>query len=396
MKRFIFTLVCVIGLSSLMMSCKEDETSSSQEPSVIELSGATRGNIESGNQFAFDLFKTHSKIEKDNMHISPFSIYTTLLMSANILTDNDDRDIVLSLLCLEAGESSLFNANEYCREMLTQLPKIDRSTSCIFANSYWSESAYFLPQSLLSTLENYFSAEIINENPSGEEGKKKINDWVGKNTKGFLPDFLDKPLPDEDAVVNACYFNGTWKVPFLEENTSKMVFYNLDNTSKGVKMMSKEEYNNYYDDEDLQLVSLKYGNGNFEMVIILPRETDNFDDVIESLNYEKFCNIIREAKENTRNVELKLPKFESTYRKDMSATFRCMNKDFADASLFDDFRHAMKIEVDEKGTKIAAASAASGIIDSGRELMICNHPFIYLVRETTTGAVLYMGKVVKF
>lgn len=397
MKHLFHLGLVLLAFSCLITSCKdenEDDSSVTQEITEIQLSGETRAIVETGNRFAFDLFKAHSKLEADNIHISPISVYLTLAMNANYMTGSE-RDVILSLLNLnQDGNTSLADVNEYCREMLTQLPEADRRTTCRFANSLWTTDFGWFSTDLLNLLQKYFFAQIINDDPSGIDGMEKINTWVKKNTDGYYTDFLKEPIKGSYAFVNVAYFYGKWTVPFEKEATKNAMFYNLDNTSQTVPMMNKEANCIYYEDNDLQLVAEPYGNRNFQMVIILPKNRNNFETVVENLNNDSFNDLL--ASVSSTIVNLYLPKFINSYDKDLIPTFEAMIPDFKSSKKMKEFRHGVKIGVDESETKVAAASLTFGDIAPGFADMKCNHPFIYIIRETTTGAVLYMGKVVKF
>ena len=171
-------------------------------------------------------------------------------------------------------------------------------------------------------------------------------------------------------------------------------------------MMHQKAGFRYNENAICQTLILPYGNGSYQMVVLLPREGKKITDVLNSLNAEKWTDNIKKC-HNTK-VNLSLPRFTTTYNQQlnsivqalgMSLIFNTTKADFSRLSTTPSYVSRIlqnaKIEVDEQGTKAAAATVVeNGLTAIGPESEVvfkADHPFIYAITEYSTGTIYFMG-----
>jgi serpin B len=279
-------------------------------------------------------------------------------------------------------------------------------------NAIWGQTGFdFLPSYLELLAENYGSGlRILDFQKNPESSRVAINNWVAQQTEQKIKDLIPEgSITDMTRLVltNAIYFNAAWLNQF-DKNSTKPGDFTLKNGSKvSVPMMHEQESFNYGSGDGYQVVELPYDGNELSMVILLP-DQGKFDSFEASLTGQSVTGIIQGMK--SRTVQLSMPKFttEQSFGLKSALTSLGMKDAFApglaDFSGMDgkkdlyiqDVVHKAFIAVDEAGTE---AAAASGVIVGQTSVPVdivkldLNRPFIYLIRDIQTGAILFLGRV---
>jgi serpin B len=244
-----------------------------------------------------------------------------------------------------------------------------------------------------------------------EQARVTINNWVSDQTQEKIKDLIPQGAINAMTrlvLTNAIYFNAAWQYPFDKDVTSSGDFFLLNGNSVSIPMMRQTESFGYTAGDGYQAVELPYDGRELSMVIILP-EQGRFDAFEASLNRPLAESIIG-GMEN-KEVDLSMPRF--TYKSDFSLkqvlTTLGMTEAFipeeADFSGMDgkqdlfvqDVLHKAFIAVDETGTEAAAASGVVvGTTSVPAEIITVqvDRPFVFLIRDIGTGAILFVGRVV--
>ena len=424
MKKLSFA-ACMIAMMAMCVGCSSDAPEDGEMPPLrkyeepsgeytpyrsIEMDADTEAVVDMTGEFSFRFFREVMNRNEKNSVVSPASIAIALAMTANG-DSGVSRDEILTLLGFDPAKYNIDHLNEYCRIMLTELPKLDGQTACRFANSFWHAPEKKLKKPFTDILINTYVSEDIPVTPSGEYGMKCINKWVDNYTNGMIPEFLKTPLNEsiDLFLLNATYFKGKWTKEFKEKDSCQGDFRNLDNTvSKAIFMNTVAPFR-YVKTDRMQAISMPFGNGNFEMTALLPSQELNFDEFIKSVSFEEFKAVIAQmhSRENAL-VTLSFPKFQTEINEDMTEMMKNMglektfNRGLDD--IFPDFKafitkiqQAVKIKVDETGAEAAAVTGigieTSGVPEYSEEVKLdFNRPFLYVIRETSTGTILFMGK----
>lgn len=316
-------------------------------------------------------------------------------------------DEICNVLGYGAGEVDA--VNEYSLSMLQQLPKLDKKTKLSIANAIVVNKRYPLLADYKATVSEFYDAEVTNMDFSDVNGAvKKINKWCSDHTNGLVPKILDEVRESDLAyLMNAMYFKSQWKEKFPKGNTSKEAFTTEGGARISVDMMKNNEDFMYQENDDFSAVCLPYGNGAYSMTVILPEKGKTLSEVVQTLDGSSWNAFIRSMVRC--NVDIWLPKFETKYHIKLNDILSAMgmpssfDAGSADFKAMSDYALCLSfvqqdaiIKVDEEGSEAAVVSSAgmeaTSVGPGTRVVFHADRPFLYLITETSTGAVLFAGK----
>ena len=372
----------------------------------LELTTKSAEFARKGNDFAFNFIDRVNDATLVDFIISPLSMQFLLGMILDG-AQGQTADEICSVLGYGAGEVDA--VNEYCQAMLQQLPDMDKKTKLAIANAIVVNQKYQLLDSYKSTVGKYYDAEVANMDFDDNAGTtKKINKWCSDKTNGLVPEIIKNVNPYMFAyLMNAMYFKSEWKQKFPKGNTSSETFTAENGAKTSVQMMKIEKSFLYQDNDVMRVVRLPYGNGVYSMMVILPAEGKTIADVTSYLNGKEWDAFI--SNQVSCDVDLWLPKFETKFHIDLNDILSAMGMPSAFDAIKANFK-AMSgsalclsfvqqdavIKVDEEGTEAAVVSSAGMLATSagpGDHIVFhADHPFLYLITESSTGAVLFAGK----
>jgi serpin B len=279
------------------------------------------------------------------------------------------------------------------------------------ANAIWGQVDYTFLEAFLDTLAVNYGAglRVLDFAGAPEPSRVTINDWVSEETEGKIEDLIPQGAIDpltRLVLTNAIYFNAAWANPFQEEATRDGAFTLLDGSQVTVPMMQQTESFGYTRGDGYQAVELPYDEREMSMVILLP-DRDKFEAFEDSLDSKRVQAVIADLK--NEEVALTMPKFEFDSRFGLSQALEAMGMpaafsggaDFSgmtgNKDLFiSDVVHKAFVSVDEEGTEAAAATAVIMKLSAVAEEPIpvtIDHPFVFLIRDIETGAILFVGRV---
>jgi serpin B len=396
------------AMAGMVKSDKPRITSPDVSPADEELL------IEGNSAFAFNLYQALR--EKDgNLFYSPHSISLALAMTyagARGETEQQMADTLHFILSQDSLHSA-FNSLDIELDKRGQEAqgKDGEGFRLNIVNAIWGQKDYsFLPAFLDVLAQNYGAGlrtlDFIKE---AEKSRVTINDWVSDQTEGRIEDLIPKGAIDaltRLVLTNAIYFNAAWEYPFNEDMTAEGSFYLLDGEQVTVPMMKQTESFGYTEGEGYQAVELCYDGGELSMVIFLP-EAGQFEAVEQGLQAQCVDTIIKGLQH--AEVTITMPQFEFDSDFSLKDTLAGMgmpiafteNADFSgmtgNRELFiSDVIHKAFVSVDEKGTEAAAASAVIMTLSAMPSQLVevtIDRPFIFLIRDIDTGAILFVGRV---
>lgn len=404
------TFACFI-LAALLFSCSKNDDAKPENdayPQQILLTEKGKALVKADNTFGIKLFKNLNDLSgaDDNIIISPLSISMALGMTYNG-ANGETKEAMGNTLELQG--LTVEEINEGYKFMIDALTTVDPKVTMNIPNSIWYRSTFNVEQEFIDLNKNYFYAEV---NPI-PQSVDVINNWVAKHTNNKIDKILDGIGPNDIMyLINAVYFNATWKFEFLEQNTLPKTFYLANGTTKEVAMMQQSTTLNYTTNEMFKAVDLYYGNSNFSMVIMLPREGYLPDDIIGAMTYENWNEWMSGFSE--ANISLSLPKFKLEYEArlnqvlgilGMGIAFDPNQADFTGINKFGGLaisfvQHKTYIDVNEEGTEAAAVTivgitATSDIGGASTTPFIVNKPFVFAIKERDTEAIIFLGKIME-
>jgi serine protease inhibitor len=361
------------------------------------------------SDFAFGLFQQIASGDYGaNIVISPLSAKLALAMAYNGAV-GETREAMAGVLDLEG--MSLEEVNEQLGNLMISLERADEDVLLEIANSLWANRDYELAPDFVERCRESYGAEVANLDFSDADAPERINAWVKEKTREKILKIVDKLAPELAIIlINAVYFNGKWETPFDASLTEDGVFHLLDGGTTAVPFMHRSDEYSYYEDEDLQAVSLPYGEGRMSMYLLLPREGRGFGEFLGTLNEENWEGLMGGF--SAREGELAMPRFRVEYEKELSDALKAMGMErafengleemFATKAVGPAFISKVLqktfIDVNEEGTEAAAVTSVEVEMSAAPEfepfVMIVDRPFFFAMRDNQTGALLFMGSIV--
>ena len=381
------------------------------------------GDLVSGNSaFAFDLYRTLAARD-GNLFYSPYSISLAIGMTYAGARGETERQMADTLRILLPQDTlhSTFNALD--REIASggKSPRLgeEEAFRLNIANAVWGQEDHGFLEEFLNILSESYGAGVrpVDFRGSPEESRVTINDWVAESTEGRITDLLPPDIINEMTrmvLTNAIYFNARWQHAFEDRRTRPEAFHLLDGSSIDVPMMNTTDEFGYARGEGYQVVDLPYVGGELSMTLMLP-DRGRFREFEGRLDAAFVGRIIEGIKE--RQVDLKMPRFEFESQFRLSETLKRMgmvnpfDPATAEFSGMDgksclagdvlclfirDIVHKAFVSVDEEGTEAAAATGVVSQLTSVKPEPIevtVDMPFIFLIRDQGTGAILFVGRV---
>jgi serpin B len=290
--------------------------------------------------------------------------------------------------------------------------KDDQGFRLNIVNAIWGQQEYgFLDRFLDTLAENYGAGlRLLDFASAPEEARAVINGWVEEQTEGRIEDLIPEGLIDaltRLVLTNAIYFNAAWQHPFSEDLTRDGTFYLPDGGEASVPMMMLTEELGYAAGPGYQVVELPYDGDELSMLILLPDE-GKLESLGASLDAKLMDGIVKQLEPT--QVALTMPKFEFEASLNLADTLAAMGMpdafgraaDFSGMTGSKDLFisaviHKAFVAVDEAGTEAAAATAVVmkrlSIPEPPIEVIV-DRPFMFLIRDIETGAILFVGRVV--
>jgi len=407
MKKYIALSSIILALMSIIPSCEKNPAPDNEIPQVI-LSEKSAQIIEADQAFAFELFgEVIAASEEDNIMISPLSVSYALGMTYNGAagTTLDAFNNVLHF-----GDLTRQEVNESYKDLMGQLIYLDDQVEFSIANSIWYRLGYNVLADFISTNQTYFDAIVSELDFTDPQAVEIINSWIEEKTNDKIQDMLDY-IPNDAVMylINAIYFNATWKYQFDKDETQPGTFHLEDGNDHEVDFMKINGTFMYTSTEDFEAVELPYGDSTFSMVVILPCQDMDMDDIVGQMDVPEWNEWFSSSA--MTNVQIELPKFKYDFKDLLNDPLINLGLGVAfsggaDFSLITPgggifisrVIHQTFIDVQEKGTEAAAATIVELRETAGPPqplIFRADKPFLYLIKENSTGAIMFMGKVGK-
>lgn len=368
------------------------------------LSDSEREIVKKNNAFALNLYRQLSGME--SKVVSPMSITYLMGMLANGADGNTQQEILKAIGCEGLNVQEL---NALYHGLMQSAGRLDKKTIVNIANYVAVNKQNHLNFDFGKMVSDTYQARVESLDFSSSKSTAKINDWCKAHTDGMIPKIIDQIDPSAISyIMNAIYFNGTWQEKFDAKNTKQENFHGYTRDIQKVSMMHQVEKFYYTENNTFKAVDLPYGNGIYRMTVLLPNEGKSIDDMMKGMKVDKLEEINSQMEKCM--VNLKLPKFTTEMELPLNSIISNLGapsiflpgkanfNHFANGNFFvSKMLQKAKIEVNEQGTKAAAVTAAIMLTSMAPMEMRnvefhADHPFVYLITDTNSGAILFMGQ----
>lgn len=408
-------LVAATSLSSIACGAADGEATPPGDEE--DLKGvSTKALVQGNDAFAADLYGEIAKGD-DNVFFSPYSISSALAMTY-AGARKQTAAAMKGTLHLPAG-----NVHAAFRALASDLDKrddaLDKSRKgegpqLEVANALWGEKTQHFETAFTKLLKDNYGAGLeaadFKNKPDDERGR--INGWVEDHTNDKIKDLLPSGIlkPDTKLVlVNAIYFKSAWDKPFRADATEEEKFTTLSGSKVDAQMMFQRGSYKFAETADYEAVAMPYAGDQIELVAVAPKagKFKSFESQFEKSGLDGVYDKLEEQK-----IKLHFPKFkiagasvklkETLTKLGMGVAFT-NDADFTgitgkNETKISDVVHKAFIDLDEKGTEAAAATAViivakTSVMPHAEPEVRFDRPFVFAIRDVPTGSLLFVGRV---
>ncbi|MEA3364441.1 MAG: serpin family protein [Candidatus Hydrogenedentes bacterium] len=397
MRRTSLTLLTVLFSLLVAASCQGTEATPPEEE------GDMHQVLEGNTAFAVDLYQ-QLRVEEGNLFLSPYSVSLALGMTYGGARGKTAEEMATALHFPDNHEQ-LHPAFEHLNQKLAETVA-ETGQKLDIANGLCLTEGNVSPE-FKALLRDSYEAELF----SGDVNV--INAWVKDKTHGKIEKILEQLSANSVCVLlNAIYFKGLWESQFKEEQTRDAPFSVSPDKEVTVPLMHQRFDLKVLRKEGFQVASMPYKGERMSMVIFLPNEVTGLPALEKQLSAQKLHQWLAELdKTISQEIDVYLPKFKLETEYDLVNSFKALGMQDAFQRDVADFRgmgwpkgdlwiaqvkHKAFVEVNEEGTEAAAATAVEMITKAATAIppFRADHPFLFLVRDNQTGAVLFLGRLV--
>ena len=401
------TTLMTFGLVLILLCCVLANTTSAQDSPDFD---------SEYNRFSFDLHRTMTQDhENENLVCSPWGVACVLGMLYAGASDEAAAEIDAVFDFSKMSQTQTDFLMDIPKSFQTGRPS-EHNGELIAANSCWLHRDFdVLPEYKSDITKQYRAAIETLDFNNPRQTVKRINQWCAEKTKNLIPSIVtpedfDPALQQQLVLLNTVYFSGKWLFPFSKQATEKAPFHLADGNTMQTNMMAKSYLFDYHAGKNYEAVRLPYRN-NASMIVILPNENRTLAEMEAKLDGAALELICKNLK--LRKGTVKIPRFEFISGDSLIATLQQLgindifsgekqplSKINVKGPLYVTIMRQMAmIKVDEEGTIAAAATMGGGGYGGGDPRMpfefTADRPFLFVIRENTTGAVLFIGRVHK-
>jgi len=402
----------MLAASFALGACGQSSSPTAPTP-ITQLPRAITANeqqlITQSNGFAFSLLRqVAGETPNSNVFLSPLSASMALGMTMNG-AEGSTLDAMKSTLGFSS--MSLSDADASYESLISLLRGLDPHVSFQIANAIWYRQGFDVAPSFVQTDKQYFDATVQGLDFNDPSAAKTINSWVSTATNGKIGKIVDSPI-DSSLVMflaNAIYFKGAWQNEFDARKTTSQPFTLGDGSSVPVPMMDLPSVtvpgaatSSYVAGE------LPYGGGAFVMDVVVPTGATTLDAVVAQLGDGGWPALLSSLAPQTGEVQI--PRFTLSWGASLQPALAALGMgiaftggaaDFSGISpsagrelFISDVRQQSFVDVNEQGTTAAAATVVTiGVTSGGAWALRADRPFLFVIRERLSGAILFMGEL---
>lgn len=366
------------------------------------------------NDFSFSLFGQLSAGKKgENIFVSPYSVISALTMCYAGARGETENEMSQALSIAPDIHKSM-------GALISELNTVPADVAQVkTSNAMWPAKGTKVLPEFSQTLRTWYDASLtpLNYKANPEAARHVINKWVSKQTNKKIEDIIQPGLLTKNTAMvltNAVYFKSNWGTSFDPEKTRPAPFWAEPNQSVKITMMSRTDDNiNYAKLNGAEMAELPYAGGRFSMIVMLPDKSSNIDALEHAMTAQQVAQWA--ASMSPKRVKLFIPKFkqENDYdlaqvlaKMGMPSAFKAGTANFSGITgerniSISDVVHKTFIEVGEEGTEAAAATAVimmkTSLMPQQKDAIEfrADRPFIYLIKDNNSGAVIFIGKYAK-
>ena len=375
--------------------------------------------IEQSNKLALQLYGDLRK-KPGNLVLSPYGVSASLAMLL-AGADGRTREEIRTLLAITANEEHAFHAGQ--GDLLRRLSPADdsRPHRLDIAAALFTQHDQDPLLSFVKLVETHYRAQphLVDFVSQPATARKVINDWAAEKTHDRIREVVS---PDEVTsqtrmvLANAVYFKGQWQHAFEASRTEAEPFHVSADKKIDVQMMHQIEKFAYAHHDKVRVLVMPYRGDELSMAFILPDEMDGLAALEEKFDGAALSRWLSAATKNMVRLPVSIPRFKFENGHDLEAALKRLGlltafdptaadlsridgvrptpANAGDRLFVDRIRQRAMIEVNEEGTEAAAVTTITLSESKDPPRFRADHPFLFLIRDNSTGLILFLGRVV--
>lgn len=391
---------------SLVVGCA-DEGIERIARAVTEAKGDLSEVVKGNNAFAFDLYQQVVEADEGNVFFSPFSISAAFGMTsagARGETLSQMRD-VLSMRLEDSAWHAAFGP------LLEDLNgERGRGYTLHVANRLWGQDGFEIDAGFLAITSEHYRAplELLPFSSDPDGARRTINGWVEEQTRSRVRDLLPNGSVNSLTrlvLSNAIYLKADWAKAFDTRRTEPLRFTLASGEEVRVPTMQQTGTFETKRSDGVTFLRLPYVDDEVSMLVLVPDAPGGLPGLEARLSTEFLDTFV--ANRVQQEVSITFPKFELETEIPLKDDLIALGV----TDLFDEGRadlsgiaadlyvsdafHKAFVKVDEEGTEAAAATAVVGKTRVSAPMTLAvDRPFVMVIRDDLTGAILFLGRVV--
>lgn len=358
------------------------------------------------NEFAFDLYKKLAAA-KGSLFLSPYSVSSALCMTYAGARGQTAAE-------MEKVLRATPDVHRYMGALVNEINAVPKDTAAVsVASALWPAAGVRLLPEFVQTVRDGYAATVspLDYQASSVKAAAVVNNWVSKHTNGRIKNIVNAAVLNKHtqlALTNAVYFKSQWAREFEAGDTRMQSFYVSKTQTVRVPLMYEQGRFRYAKIENAAIAELPYKNGRFSMLVLLPDKNASLQALewqLSAASIDRWTSGLKE-----RLLDLYLPKFHTESSFELSKTLAALGMPSAFGGSADftgmngtggisigSVLHKTFVDVEEDGTEAAAATAVvmltSAAPSQERPLEFrADRPFIYLIRDHESGAIIFIGR----
>ncbi|XP_067274851.1 leukocyte elastase inhibitor-like [Pseudorasbora parva] len=359
-------------------------------------------------KFSIDLLKELCEVNTGNVLFSPLSISSALGLVC--LGGQPDTNETYSQMytTLHFGTMKIMYSILY-----EELNKDVTDRSLYLVNLMFGENTVKFNDDFLKKCEDWCFASLMNVDfkKSPDAARKEINDWVKNNTGDHIENLLAEKAVTKDTIlglISALFFKDKWASAFtrVPANKDKTVDWPMMSQTNKFPLGTIRHRPN--PDPEAQILEIPYANKDLSMLIILPKQSDGLQKLVESITYENLMEWTEPDNMILTDVDVKIPIFTMQEKYDLNDALKSLGM----VDVFEKRKlsgiapeelclskvvHKSFVVVNEEGTE--AGGGSGGVLQGPRCMksqasFMADHPFLFFLRHNPTNSIIFWGRFV--
>lgn len=337
-----------------------------------------------------------------NVTVSPASLQLALGMLQNGARGRTAHQIATAL---QSSELTTTQQNVGLATLTDELSSASRNAHIRFesANSLWQQQGFRLRAPFLDAIAKYYRSGVWQTDFTSRQGTDAINAWTSQHTHGKITKLFDGLDPSTVLVLaNALYLQADWRTPFDKAETTPATFTTTSGRHVQSKFMTSAADVSSTVTSSYAAAQLPYRGGRFAALVVMPTDR-TLAGFVRGLTPSSLAHIA--ATVQKAHGSISLPRFTTATTSDLVPTLQAlgMHSAFgpsADLSGLSQARTHVEsvvqrayLRVTEKGTTAAAATGVAILQSRSGAHISFDRPFLFLVRDTSTGAILFASEI---